>query len=335
MSVLASTRFAFVSLRRDLVRAAPALALALALLAPRGALAQSQAAAEALFRSAQDAAEKGDWTTACDRFEESQRLEPAPGTVLNIARCREKLGAWASAWNRYSEAAQKLPPSDPRAALAKRKVEELASKVPHVVLEAPPEGEGLRVMLGELEVARAMFGVPLPVDPGKVVIAVSAGGREDWTTTVEIVDGESRSVALELGPPSQEPAPSADGAAPSETPSPRASRGTAWPWLSLGVGGALLGAGVGFQVWAGNENTVVVERGECVGRECNLEGYEAAQRGQLAQTLGVAAFVGGAALGGLGVFLLVSEAGTSPNSNVSMGVRPTAGGALLSLGGTL
>src|SRR6478736_2091435 len=82
--------------------------------APAGA--QEQAAAEALFRSAREAAARGDWVTACDRFEET------PGSVFNLAKCREELGQLASAWKRYGEVIQKLPESDARVGYAKERL---------------------------------------------------------------------------------------------------------------------------------------------------------------------------------------------------------------------
>ncbi len=42
------------------------------------------AAAEALFRSGRVAIEKGDYASACPKFEESSRLDPAVGTTCNL-----------------------------------------------------------------------------------------------------------------------------------------------------------------------------------------------------------------------------------------------------------
>ncbi|MFO0567610.1 MAG: hypothetical protein U0263_18270 [Polyangiaceae bacterium] len=49
-------------------------------------------AAEALFNAGRDAVKAGDYPTACAKFRESNRLDPAPGTVLNLADCEEHLG---------------------------------------------------------------------------------------------------------------------------------------------------------------------------------------------------------------------------------------------------
>ena len=71
--------------------------LALVTLA-RPAVAQStsdKAAAQAQFDEARKLLKMGDTAAACDKLAESQRLEPAVGTLLNLATCYEKLGRTA------------------------------------------------------------------------------------------------------------------------------------------------------------------------------------------------------------------------------------------------
>src|SRR5688572_29187335 len=93
--------------------------------APVGAQERDRAAAEALFRAGREAAGRGDYATACQRFEESNRLEPTAGTVMNLANCREQLGQIASAWQRYREAIEKLPAEDERVGIARERSAEI------------------------------------------------------------------------------------------------------------------------------------------------------------------------------------------------------------------
>src|SRR5262245_1711819 len=67
------------------------------------------AAAEALFREARAAMQSGDFDAACAKFEESERLDKAPGTVLNLAECEEKRGRVATAWGHLRRAVDMLP----------------------------------------------------------------------------------------------------------------------------------------------------------------------------------------------------------------------------------
>jgi hypothetical protein len=58
--------------------------------------ANDSATAEALFAAGREAIRRGDYQAACPMFAESNRLDPAVGTVLNLAICEEHLGQLAS-----------------------------------------------------------------------------------------------------------------------------------------------------------------------------------------------------------------------------------------------
>lgn len=299
---------------------------------PRMAFAQEEAAAEALFRSAREAAKKGDWRTACDRFRESHRLEPAAGTVLNLARCREELGQIASAWKRYREVVQRLPPTDRRVAYAEKKEVALLPRVPHLIV-LPPEhdGEFLAVVDG-IEISEASFGVPLPFDPGEVAVEVRAPNREIWTTTVELEEGARVEQKLQLGDAIEEPVepPRADGE--DERADLGAERGSGrrtWGFTAVGLGTAGVMTGTVGAIWSLVELNTVGQHCLDDGR-CDSTGYEAGQRGQSAVIMTAAGFGVGAVGLGLGLYLLNSE---PPKTEV--GFVPLEGGGYLSIEGKL
>src|SRR5580704_6931738 len=97
-----------------------ASAIAAALLVARGALADAidPAAAEVLFRQAREKIVAGDYGGACPLFKESLRLDPAPGTLLNLAECEERIGRLASAWEHFERLERGLPGTDERFAIA-------------------------------------------------------------------------------------------------------------------------------------------------------------------------------------------------------------------------
>lgn len=276
--------------------------------------AQDQAAAEALFRSAQEAAEQGDWRTACDRFEESNRLEPAPGTVLNIGRCREMLGQFASAWKSYGEAAQRLKAGDKRATFARNKVKELESRVPHLTLIGPDADTPYTVFVEEVEFAQASLGVPLPFDPGQLTIVVRAEGHEDFSLEVELGEGVQVEQRLELGARISE--------APLE-PTTSAEKSNGKATASFVVAGAGAGLAIFGGVWA------AVERGKvgdsCPDRDCgtNEAAYDATVRGRTAVVL-LASGAGVALIGaGLGTYFLLQD------ESDEVALAPRAGGGIL------
>lgn len=285
------------------------------------AFAQDEAASEALFRSAQDAAEQGDWVTACDRFEESNRLEPAPGTVLNIGRCREMLGEVASAWKSYDEAAQRLPATDKRAAFARKKAEELEARVPYLTLLAPETEHEFSVSVQEVEFAAASLGVALPLNPGNVTVIVRSAGREDFVIELELKEGESVERQLELGAELSESPTNSTAEMMAHPPGQNSHRTAAiasFAVAGLGAGAAIFGG-----IWAGIERGKVGD--SCPEGDCGTDqnAYEASVRGRTAVVV-LAAGAGVALVGaGLGTYFLLQN----DTDQVALATRP--GGAML------
>src|SRR5688572_24676732 len=93
------------------IREAGALALVLlTLFGERTAAAQltDPAAAEALFQEGRRLLKIDEVLAACSKFDESLRLDPAIGTLINVAACQERLGRTATAWQHWRAAADQL-----------------------------------------------------------------------------------------------------------------------------------------------------------------------------------------------------------------------------------
>jgi outer membrane protein assembly factor BamD (BamD/ComL family) len=60
------------------------------------AKAEDKAVAEALFREARQLLDAKQYAAACRKLEESYRLDPAGGTLMNMAMCHGKEGRGAS-----------------------------------------------------------------------------------------------------------------------------------------------------------------------------------------------------------------------------------------------
>lgn len=299
--------------------------------------AQDRAAAEALFEDGVEAAEAGDFATACEKFLASNRLDSAPGTVLNIADCKEQLGQVASAWQRYREAAQKLPEGGERASYAIERAEALFPRLPWVTLELDEVPEGTTVQRGEEPIPLAALGSRLPVDPGTHVFEVRAPGREPTQTRVRLEEGQKRTVQLSLGesepkeqavPPGQDESSTVIRDTGSSGPSEKRTYG----WVAVGTGAAAVGLGSIAGVMAIDRKNIV--ESECVDEVCRSEaGAQAAVDGRTFATMSTVGFAVGAAAVGVGLYLLLSP--DQAEREITVGLAPTWTGASLTLGGTL
>jgi hypothetical protein len=168
---------------------------------------------------------------------------------MEHARCYEGWGKTASAWSGYraaADAAAKL--SDPRAPKARAKADELAPRVPKLILEVAPANRSLRgftLERDEHEVGAAEWDTALPADPGKHVIAASAPGKKRWTSSIEVARGATPTT---LRIPGLEDDPAAAAARPAGAAPPTSASAPIWPWIAGGVGLASLAVAVGFGV---------------------------------------------------------------------------------------
>jgi hypothetical protein len=283
-----------------------------AFLYPAVGLAQvdPEAAAEALFRSGRKAAAAGDHAAACERFGESQRLQPATGTLLNLAICEEQLGRLVHAWQHYHAVLDSLPADDARRDIARARLSELDARLPRFVIEkrpgAPPD---TRVRLSGVVLGAESFGVPIPIDPGTHTWVVSAARREERAYTRQVTEGQRLTLSVAPGAPL--PAKAAPRAPlPSRTPRARAA-----PDVPL-LGYSLLGIGAASLAVSGVTALMALDRGrtvddECSGRDCTRAGLRAADQGRTLVQWCTLTFVFGLLGAGSGTYLVLDASSAS------------------------
>jgi hypothetical protein len=280
-------------------------AVVLAALAPsslaRGA---EPSTAEALFREGRELLARGDYASACPKLQESQRLDPAPGTEFNLGRCYELLGRLASAWGAYADVAQVTHSlgQKEREMLARERVAAIEPRLSFVVVKAASRADGLRLSRDGSPMPLAQLDVAIPIDAGNHVLAAEAPGRRSWETQFRI-SHEAERVVVEV--PSLEPVPPEAGDAPGplegatpagagdsarggeapsadahvQAPPPvSASRGSAQRTISFAILGASLVA-AGFGTYFGIEHIEV-------GNESRTHGPNASSQYQQSQTDG-------------------------------------------------
>jgi hypothetical protein len=313
-------------------------------------------AAQALFDDAKGRMERGDYESACPKLEESQRLQPAGGTLLFLGLCLEGSGKTAAAWARFNEAlstARRDSRAD-RERVAQQHIDTLAPKLTKldvVVPDALRATPGLRVQRDGEDVPAAIWGTAIPVDPGSHTVRVTAPRMKPWETVVPTAgEGATATVnvpALEVDPTALAPVAAPPPPAPIATPPPpeppppvtaERSSGQGQRTMALVVGGVgVVGLGLGtyFGVTALSNKNSEDANGCTGGGSTPCASTTGAQISQDAYHDGniasVALGVGAAALIGGGVLWL-----TAPSASAAASVRvaPNIGRGSASLGVT-
>jgi hypothetical protein len=308
---------------------------------PARAQSRDAAAAQRLFEEGRVLTARGQLDEGCAKFAASEALDPAVGTLLNLATCAQRTGATATAWRRYREAAAlAVDRADPvREAVARRGIEKVEAALPRLALTMPARGlpVGAVVRVDGTPIAASELGRPLPVDPGTHAVAIAAPGYREWSTSATVGEGPVVvAVAVpEMEPEGGPPAPPPKGPSappppvltrPSPSPSPpplppaatlAPASGDAkrtWAWIAGGT--ALVALGVGTVFGASAASTWSTVSSQCPGGRCSdastaarLAPSEAdASRAATASTVGFV--IGGVALATSAVLFLLHPSST-------------------------
>jgi hypothetical protein len=266
------------------------------------------ARAEALFREAREATHRGDHAVACARFAESQALDPAAGTLLNLGDCEEKRGNLPAAWTAFREAQGMLAASDTRASYALKRAAALEPKIARLTVVIAPAASKDALLFRDGARAPSDGRSPVALEPGKHLIVLRSPGHLDTKLEISLREGEARTIELPEGPEEAKAAPRVD---PSESraSAPAASRADA-PVTHLdplvvgafgvGAAGLLVGLMSGIMVLDAKASY----RSHCSDGYCDSEGSSAASRGTALGVVSPVAFALGAAGIGFGAYRL-------------------------------
>jgi hypothetical protein len=308
------------------------------------ALAQPTGAqAEVLFRQGRDLMAAGKVAEACSAFEESQKLEPAVTTLLNLAGCREKLGKLATAWGLFLDAARQTRSATDAAnerlhEVAQTRAQKLEPRVSKLTINVPLKSQfdGLQIARGADRVQAGLWNRALPIDGGTYTITARARGANQWSTQVTVAaENDTRTIEIpdlrnlprDLDKPNVPPPQQADMTAIDRGPASSRTSSNVVP-LVLGAGAlALLGGGLGFELWA--ESRYDAAKSEMTSRSRRDSLYDAANtRRYIAQAFAVT----GLAAAGTAVWLYLRDRSREhrATNNTSMYVVPAAAGLSLS-----
>ncbi|WP_437752492.1 hypothetical protein [Sorangium sp. So ce1389] len=324
-----------------------AACLSSALAAASAASAAAPDPAQAAFDRGVAHMEAGRFDEGCPAIEESQKLDPRPGTLFTLAECEALRGRLATALARFDEYLALYPTLTPkqqqnqgdREKIAREQRETLARDAPAISLSLPPDAPPAAVVKLDGQVlAPTAIGTLIPVDPGTHSIALQVPGGPVSERIERLGKGEKKRVALTLAVPPPPPPPPPP-ARPRGAPAPDAGAGGRRVAIYLAGGLGLVGLAVGGVTGAlAMERKGVVDK-NCAGTACNHEGKTAADAMKALGLASTIAFgVGIAGAGGAAVLLLTepkaTNAGASSGAWVAAGVAPVgSGGAALDVRG--
>ncbi len=270
--------------------------------------------AQSLFDEGRTLMKSGQYTQACPKLAESQRLDPALGTLLNLALCHRLEGRLATAWTEFHDAVGLARQQD-RADREKYALAQLGEIEPHIsqltITLAPGAAEPtLEVTLDGTVVGEAALGTPIKIDPGTHHIEARARGKQTWGVDVQVgADTDQKSIAI---------------SPLSATHVSMVSQGTKRTagWIVGGAGVAALGVGVlsGLQAsskWSQRNDA-------CVADVCSAAGLAADKNARRWATVTDVALALGAIGLGVGTYLVLTS-GTRVEVRTEVGAR---GGAV-------
>jgi hypothetical protein len=310
--------------------------------------ASARASAEALFEEGVRLTEQNQLEEACKKFEASEALDVAVGTLLRLADCRERTGRLASAWARFREAGSlaETQGMKDRARIAAVRSAALERKLARVVLEvpsSPPAGYTLK--LGELTVPSGSWGTPLPLDPGTVSVEATAPGHLPYRRYLAIPAEDGARVKVTIPPLEPRRArvtPPVVVPVDQEPPLPKSSEETDRGYGARVLGLSLAATG-GVGLAAGGVLAIVARKrhqdslGHCSGapRQCSPQADQLEDESDRLATYAAAsaAIGGGLLIAGLVVYFTAPT--STSRERVALGVSPDArGGWSLQAAGT-
>lgn len=291
---------------------------------------ENRAMAETLFFTARGMFDAGRTKEACLKFAESYRLDPAAGTLLNLAVCHEKEGKIASAWGEFKLAladAKKANRED-RAALAQEHIVVIEPELPRLTIEVDPKltVPGLEISRNGTPLLQAAWNTELPVDPGVVVVVVKAPGYKPHEQKIEIEKKQQKTLKI-----------TALEKAPVVAPPPAAtervwSAEKKWGLTSIIVGTVLVGGGAALGAMTldakkKSDQGCELYDGE---RRCTQAGVDSMAEARTYSLLSTGGFALGAIGIGLGSYLLFTGKDVE-RPKTAWTLAPTVGGAQFAL----
>lgn len=229
--------------------------------------------ARRLYDEGVDAADKGQWSIAHDRFKASYELVPRMHTLFNLACAQSQTGRLVEATESYRKFLREASATHPDLrAQATTQLELVERQLAHVTIDVANLERDDAIALDDIELPAAALRQAIPINPGPHVTRIQRGSQVIASRAITLTSGASESVRIELPPrpavldvPVKPPAtvpdaPDRPRSLPPLPPPGERSSSRSWlrsPWLWSGVVVVIAGGAAGGYLLTRPEGVVI------------------------------------------------------------------------------
>jgi hypothetical protein len=164
-----------------------------------------RAAARDLFKEGDLLQRSGKLVEALDKFQRAQAVFDAPTNLLRIAECEAALGRLVESAEAFRAVLRAPLPAGSAPAFqaavdqARAELAQVEPRVPKLVVDVqPPKVDKLQLQIDGQNVAAALVGASLPLDPGTHRVSVGAPGYATAEQQVILKEQESKTASFTL-----------------------------------------------------------------------------------------------------------------------------------------
>jgi hypothetical protein len=299
--------------------------------------------ADKLFEDGRKYLANGEYSLACTAFEESQAVDPAVGTQLNIALCYEKWGKLAAAYTVYLDTERAARAGrDKRSTVARKQADALEPKIARLRVTLPDGIDPYTIyLLDAKEIDAAKLASELVLDPGPHQLEVRVAGTPPWKHEITLKAGQRAKLEVELPAKPKEPAPVVEEKpTPPPAPAPPPAVSTrSKPQLYGGIGLVTAGAvtmGIATAIALDARSDYNAAKERCPDGMCpSLADFEATRDARDRARTMTWVFAGGAAIATVGTVLILTSKRSAPRERISVTPTVSGHGVGIAIGGAL
>lgn len=207
---------------------------------------EQHAAAKKAFEAGNKLYDSHHYEEALAAFRASYQIVVSPNSRLMMARCLRELGHNAEAYREYDAATADAARGGDRyrssGEAAAEERDELKPKIAFLTVRVRGAEPGVTVRVGDVKLADADVGVPVPFEPAAVVVTAESSDGASARSNVTLAAGATSEVELEpVKPVEAKPPPPPAVAAPAPVPAAPSSSSSplrTWSYVAGGVGAA-------------------------------------------------------------------------------------------------